>query len=141
VAERRDPQRPRRPGDRPAFHFDTGVHGDRQDHVDDFVDNFVDHVDTHEDTEFWDGVHNDSATGNPQQVFDRVQSLIEALEQKLRARQQRLERLVDERLKGIERETGRILSELGDHVHEIGRRLDDRTADRRTTGRRTERGP
>jgi hypothetical protein len=137
MADRRDLRRSRPPVGRPVFHFDIGPRLGRQDHDDmtPYTD-FVDHVDDHEDHEdhvddhddegaFWDGHHNDAA--GTDRLFDRLESLLQSLEQRVATRQQRLEKLVEARLRAVEAEADRVVRELGDHVHELRRRVDDAT--------------
>jgi hypothetical protein len=161
MPERRDPRRPQPPIDRPVFHFDTGLVADHLDHDDGhddggFQDHFhedhddhgdeghnddhEDHDDRHADEDHGDEGHYDSAAGDDW-LLDRLQSLIRTVQQDLLTRQQRLERLVGERLTAVENEAARVVRELGEHVHELGRRVDDATGDEPPSGRPSPRDP
>lgn len=161
MAERRDPRETQPPNEGPVFHFDSGrPRHDHDAHVDDgppHDDHY--HVDRHGDS-FGDiyGDHDDQGQHGDQghvdhhdehgdegwaadSLFDRIQSLIQTLEDQLLTRQQRLERLVHERLTAVEVEASRVVRELGDHVQELHRRLDDATGDEPPAAPRPPRDP
>ena len=141
MVERRDPRNPP-PVDPPVFHLDTGGLSDHDDHY--YSDNppHKDHGDEpgHSDWGHEDEGHVDHGDGTDR-LFDRLQALIQSVEDQLVARQQRLEQHVEERLTALEREANRVVRELGDDVHALGRRLDHKTGDEPRSDPRPPRDP
>jgi hypothetical protein len=129
------------------FHED---HEDHEDHVDDgppHEDHVDHHTDIHEDHQDQDDhydryqdVHGDQGRVTDW-LLDRLQALIKSVQQDLVTRQQRLEQQINERLTAVENEAERVVRELGEHVRELGLRVDDATADEPHSGRPSPRDP